>query len=143
MKRLFFALLTLALLLPLLVLANTHFALGAEDDTEGFNVFEILTVEEEETGQSEKLTEELVAEAEEAGTSAVGALILRAINILSLLVGTFAFVMILISGFMLATSGGDESQIDRGKAILRQAVFGVVVAFLAYFIVVFVQSFFF
>lgn len=135
-------------------------------DTGNFNVFEILTTGDEvdtngaDGDQScdidclkdelakcgtddECLTIQLLIEAEEAGTSPVGALILRAINILTLLIGTFAFVMIVIGGFIFATSGGEETQVDRGKAILTQSLAGLAVAFMSYFIVTFIQTFFY
>jgi len=136
-----------ALLACLLVMSSNSIAFATDldpakiEDASSFNVFDILSVDDEDNG--EHLTETLVAEAEEAGTSAVGALILRAINILSLLVGTFAFVMIIIGGFMWSTSGGNETQIDKGKAILTQAIVGLFIAFLAYFIVTFILSFFY
>ncbi|MBT5516461.1 hypothetical protein HOK22_00955, partial [Candidatus Peregrinibacteria bacterium] len=76
-------------------------------------------------------------------TSLVGAALLRAINILSLLVGTFAFVMLMIGGFIFIVSGGNETQIDRGKSIMAQSVLGLVVALLAYFIVTAVLAFFY
>lgn len=114
-------------------------------DSSGFDVFEVLSIDEETdpNGNSFDLTQDIINEAEQEGTSPVGAVLLRAINILTLLIGTFAFVMIIIGGIMFATAGGDESKIDRGKALLVQSIVGLVVAFLSYFIVTFILSFFY
>ena len=152
MKRL------LALVLLALSLTFTGAGLAFADEkssTSSFNVFEILSVdpgaedaEGETTSNSENLTQQLRDEAEErtangVETSPAAALILRAINILILLVGTFAFVMIVIGGFMVITAGGVESNIDKGKSIITQAVAGLVIAFMSYLIVSFVLSFFY
>lgn len=111
-------------------------------DSSSFDVFDIFSPEEPEDG--DEITEsDILSEAEAAGTSPAGIIILRAINILSLLIGTFAFVMIIIGGFMFATAGGEESKVDRGKAILLQSIFGLIIAFLSYMIVTFIQSFFY
>jgi hypothetical protein len=116
-------------------------------DSNSFNVSEILSIGAGETDGTlaegtESLTQQLIDAEEEAG-SAAAALILRVINILSLLIGTFAFVMIIIGGFIWSTSAGDESKVDRGKAILTQSLAGLAIAFLSYFIVTFILSFFF
>lgn len=141
---------SLLILLPLLTLAAP--ISFAETDTEeernteamikdasSFDVFDILTPESDD----ETTAGEIVADAEEAGTSPIGLIILKAINIMMLTIGTFAFVLIIIGGFMFATSGGDEPQIDRAKAILTQAIVGLVMAFGSYMIVYFIQSFFY
>lgn len=114
----------------------------ADKDFSGFNVSDIF-VEEVVDGEEQSIIGDLQTEAEsDPGVSSPAmAFILRIINVLTLLVGTFAFVMILIGGFIFATSGGDESKVDKGKSILTQAIVGLVFAFLSYSIVLFVQSF--
>lgn len=109
-------------------------------DASSFNVFDILSPDEE----SEKKTlDAVLQDAADKGTSPAGAIILKAINILMLLIGTFAFVLIIIGGFMFVTSNGDEPSIDRAKALLTQSVIGLVIAFFSYLIVYFIQSFFY
>ncbi|MBT4384422.1 hypothetical protein HOD30_01595 [Candidatus Peregrinibacteria bacterium] len=107
-----------------------------------FDVLDILDVDQGDSGKS-NLVDDLKEKAELNNTSLVGAALLRAINILSLLVGTFAFVMLMIGGFIFIVSGGNETQIDRGKSIMAQSVLGLVVALLAYFIVTAVLAFFY
>lgn len=111
---------------------------------DNFDVLNILDVDEDEGASgSTDLNENITDEADKKNTSVAGAVILRAINLLTLLVGTFSFVMILVGGIMFVTAGGEENRIDKAKAILNQAVVGTILAFLAYFMVVFVQSFFY
>lgn len=134
------------LLATLLLLMNLSGATALAYNTDTFDVSDVLNVTDTTSDNEEvttELGENLQEEADEKGTSVAGALILRAINILSLLIGTFAFVVILYSGLMMVTAGGDESKIDNAKSMLIQAIFGIVLAFLAYFIVAFVQSFFY
>lgn len=131
----------LATLLLALSLTLNPAQLAWADSSDSFNVFEILEVD---TGEdTTEFSENIREEAGKKSTSPAGAIILRAINILSLLVGTFAFILILIGGFMMITAGGDESKVDRAKNLLTQAVTGTFLAFMAYFIVVFIQSFFY
>lgn len=135
-----------------LVSADSHksFLDGVEDlaqqeeaskSSSSFNVREILTISDESGTGEESINQTFIDKAEAEGTSVAELLILRVINILSLLIGTFAFVVIVIGGFTLVTAGGDETKIDRGKAIINQTIFGVVIAFLSYFIVTFIVSF--
>lgn len=100
---------------------DNPFDRDAPKSTESFDVLNILNVDQGDLGTS-NLNESLRETAEEEGTSLVGALILRVINILSLLVGSFAFIMIVIGGFIFVTSGGNEAQTDKGKSILSQAI---------------------
>jgi hypothetical protein len=133
------AVLTLASFLMLMSVPTMAIA----KDFSGFDVSEIFVEEVTDDGEQSIIgkLEETAAKDETGNTSPAMLLILRAINILTLLVGTFAFVMILIGGFVFATSGGDETKVDKGKAILTQSIVGLVFAFLSYSIVVFVQSF--
>jgi hypothetical protein len=137
MKRLLASL----LILLSLTIVSTPLAFAEEDnsanikDSSSFDVFDIFSLED---GITE---DDVLTDAGE--TSPAGALILKAINILTLLIGTFAFIMIIIGGFMFATAGGEENKVDRGKAIITQSIFGLIIAFFSYMIVVFIQSFFY
>lgn len=142
MKKIF---LTLLVILAAFGLSQSPLAL-ADNGYSGFDVSEILdfdTDDAESGGNSTDIFENIVKDADDNNTSIVGAIILRAINLLSLLVGTFTFVTILIGGLMMITANGDENKIDRSKGILVQSILGAVLAFAAYFITAFVQSFFY
>lgn len=113
-------------------------------ETSSFNVLEIFNTDpdvSDTTEEGETTSATLIEEGEAAGQSGIVALILRVINILTLLVGTFAFIMIVISGVMLVTAQGDQGKIDRGKGIIIQAILGLFVVMFSYIIVTFVQSF--
>lgn len=107
-----------------------------------FDVSEIFSVQDQSGKNTFDLTNQLITEGQEAG-SPVAAILLRAINILSLLLGTFAVIMFIISGYMFSTADGDESRLDRAKAMITQTILGTVVGFGAYFIVTLVTSFLF
>jgi len=125
------------------------------DQQDHFSVFNILSVEEcqglsnttttdgEKEGGTTKLSDEIKSAADASGNSVAAELILRVINILLLTIGTFAFVVIFYAGVKLITAGGDTGKIDSAKPILVQAITGLVISFLAYYIVTFVQSFFY
>ncbi len=129
--------------------ANDSNALLLAKETEGFNVRDIFNTESDRANEpgnpdigSENITENFINEGEEVG-SPVEAIILRAINLMAMLIGTFAFVMLVIGGFMFVSSGGEESRIERAKSIMSQTIVGLVIGMLSYLIVTFVISFFY
>lgn len=144
MKRLF------ASLMLMLSFALVSAPLASASETSSFDVKEIFSIggndnaEESGVDGSFNLNTDLEDRESNDPTAqnsggVIFALILRVINILTLFVGTFAFIMIIIGGFFFATAT-EESRIDKGKAILTQALVGLVIAFMSYFIVSFVQS---
>ena len=116
---------------------------GQKHGYDGFDVQEIFSVSGMgDNGPSENLTKNLIEEGEKSG-SIVEAVILRAINILMLFLGTVAMILLMAGGLTWILAGGEEGRIDRGKAIITQTVLGMVIALLSYAIVSFVVSFFF
>jgi uncharacterized membrane protein YozB (DUF420 family) len=77
------------------------------------------------------------------GVPVIAAYIVRLINYLALVIGSFAFLTIVIGGFLMVTSAGREQQINKGKDMITYAIMGVLVALSAYFITAFVQSIFY
>lgn len=69
--------------------------------------------------------------------------IVRAINFLASIIGSFAFVAIVIGGLIMVTSAGAEAGLQKGKDIIKYAIIGLIIAMAAYFITTFVQSIFF
>jgi hypothetical protein len=67
-------------------------------------------------------------------TDVVGAVI----NILSVMAGVIAVIMILVAGFRYITSGGDSGKVSSAKGALIYAVVGLIVAAMAQAIVRFV-----
>lgn len=105
-----------------------------QKDSSRFEVFEILSTNDEKTSKNFKDA------ADKSKNSTVSEVLLRAINILTLMVGTFAFVVIMIAGFKLIYAQGDQTKIDSSKQMITQAIFGLLFAFFSYIIVTFVQS---
>lgn len=73
----------------------------------------------------------------------IGNFLIRAVNILVITIGSFAFLAIVIGGVVLVASAGSETGVQKGKDIIKYAIIGLVIAFSAYFIVWIVQSVFF
>ena len=118
--------------------------------TDNFDVFNVFSFDES-TNESEEgsmtiddnLREDAEALAGETKGNLAIAVIMRAIDVLLLLIGTFAFLVIFYSGFLLVTANGDEGKLDKGKGMIVPAIWGLLFAFLSYYIVLFVQSFFY
>lgn len=124
------------------------------DQQDHFSVFNVLNLDNcppdgtattSDIGKTTNFNNEIkeAAEAPSGPGSVLAALILRVINILLLTIGTFAFVVIFYAGLKLITAGGDTGKIDSAKPVLTQALTGLVITFFAYYIVTFVQSFFY
>lgn len=73
----------------------------------------------------------------------IASFIIQAINFLILTIGSVCFVAIVIGGFTLMTSHGNENQLTKGKDIITYAIIGLVITLTAYYIVAFVQSTFY
>lgn len=70
--------------------------------------------------------------------SQVENIIKNSLNVLSIIVGIVAVIMVIVAGFKYETSGGDSSKISSAKSTLIYALVGLVVVALAQFIVQFV-----
>lgn len=62
------------------------------------------------------------------------------LNILSIVVGVAAVIMIMVSGFKYITAGGDASKVSSAKNTLIYAIVGIAIVALSQFIVQFVFS---
>lgn len=54
--------------------------------------------------------------------------------------GTVAVVFIIISGIRFITSGGDAKQLDQARKTLAYAILGLILIFLAFFIINFIAT---
>lgn len=70
----------------------------------------------------------------------VSSLVSDIVNLLSVIVGIAAVIMIIIAGFKYITSGGDTGKVASAKSTLIYAIVGLVIVALAQFIVHFVLS---
>lgn len=73
-----------------------------------------------------------------AGTATLDSVIATAINILSLIVGVVAVIMVIIGGLKYITSNGDANSISSAKTTIIYALVGLVVVAVAQVIVRFV-----
>lgn len=96
-----------------------------------FNVGKYLKLDE---GQEQKYFDK--------GKNPIVDFILRVINFALTIIGSIAIIILIISGFMMMFSQGNQQKLDDAKAIFKYAIIGLIVTFLAYIIVIFVQSIF-
>lgn len=75
---------------------------------------------------------------EDPETGGLDAAIKNIINIFSILVGTIAVIMIMVSGAKYINSGGDSGKVKSAKDTLIYAIIGIVIVALSQFIVQFV-----
>lgn len=117
---------TLLVLLIPLATSSGVFAANIEDSVKcGANTLSIT-----KTIDCEKLGDE--------GTDKANKLIAKIINILSIIVGIIAVIMIIYAGFKYITSGGNQENVKAAKNILIYAIIGLVIVALAQIIVQFV-----
>lgn len=76
-------------------------------------------------------------EADDAGPTVEG-VISTVVNILSLIVGLTAVIMIIWGGFRYVSAGGDSSKISSARTTIIYAIVGLVIVAMAQFIVQFV-----
>lgn len=68
--------------------------------------------------------------------------VLKIMNYATAIMGTIAMILLIIAGFMMMFSTGDQQIVDKAKDVVKYAIIGLVVAFLSYIIVIFIQSLF-
>lgn len=74
----------------------------------------------------------------EEGTENIQTAIRRIVDILSIIVGIIAVIMIIFGGLRYITSGGDSSKVGSAKNTIIYAIVGLVIVAFAQFIVQFV-----
>lgn len=72
-----------------------------------------------------------------------GAVIVKIINQLSYVIGSFALLALIVGGFTYLTSAGQERLITKAKDIVKYAIIGLIVALSAFYITLYVQSIFY
>jgi hypothetical protein len=84
--------------------------------------------------------EQSYLKAAENGGNPLAAFILQIINFIVLISGSVSFLLIVVGGFMILSSAGNETSLNKGKDIIKIAIIGLVLTLSSYFIVAFVQS---
>ena len=98
-----------------------------------FNVREVLSLPGKDQPQK-------YFEAEDKAP--IEALIIEIINYALAIMGSIAIILLIIAGLRMMAAGGESQQIDEAKEMIKYAIIGLIVAFLSYLIVIFVQSLF-
>lgn len=68
--------------------------------------------------------------------------ILEIMNFATAIIGSIALILFIVAGFTMMLSEGNQQRVDKAKDIFKYAIIGLVVAFLSYIIVLFMQSVF-
>ncbi len=124
----------LLMALPGAVLATD---LSDINESDSFNVSEILTVGEGDEAQDRSYFDENKDEAP------IVLFILDIINFITRIVGAIAMLLIIIGGLMMIVAQGEEHLLQKGKDTLIAAVFGLIIVMFSYIVVRFVQSLFY
>ncbi len=64
----------------------------------------------------------------------------RVLKLMTQVIGTFAVLMLIVGGYFMITSQGDESQLQKGKNIFFYTIVGLLIAFMSFIAVQFVIS---
>ena len=72
------------------------------------------------------------------GATSLSTTLNNIIDVISILVGIAAVIMLIISGFRYITSGGDSGKVGEAKQTIIYAIVGLIIVALAQFIVKFV-----
>lgn len=64
------------------------------------------------------------------------------IEYLTYIIGSIAMILVIVSGFRMMVSQGNQQKIDEAKEMFKFAIIGLVVVFMSYIITIFVQSIF-
>ena|SRR3989338_700218 len=116
-----------------LPMANLAYAENQPLTDATFPVDKILTLDNEQ--QEKKYFSD-------TQNSPIVSFILEIINTATIIIGTIAVILIIIGGFMFMFSQGNQQKLDEAKEVIKFAVIGLLVTFLSYVIVIFVQSLF-
>jgi hypothetical protein len=128
----------LATLISFVMFANVVVAQDPAAETttpssmSSFNVKNYLTVNSNRQEQVQKYLCE--------DCNPVAIFLIQVANFLAMTIGSVCFLAIIIGGFFILTSAGNETNMNKGKEIITYAVIGLVISLSAYFIVAFVQS---
>jgi hypothetical protein len=92
------------------------------------------------SGEAKKQVCEGLGGCEANPASSLDTVIKNVINLLSILIGIIAVIMVMVGGFKYATSGGDSSKSASARSTIIAALIGLVLVVMAQFIVQFVLN---
>ncbi len=103
-----------------------------------FDISETLKLNPTGTGDSKTEQQEQTYFGE--GQNPIVEFIIRIINFALTVMGSIAVIILIIGGFQMMFSQGDQQKLDEAKNVVKYAVIGIIVALLSYVIVITVQS---
>jgi|GEM_PF-2030564 len=120
--------------LSIFLVLGIHGAVWAQsnpsDASQNFNVKGYLTAD----GQTQQYFK---------SSNPIATLIIEIINFLVYTIGSLCFLALVIGGFILVTSHGNENSVTKGKEVITMALIGLAITLLSFFITAFVQSIFY
>ncbi len=126
------------------MLAMPTFAVGEGNLKEGtFDVTKFLKLEGTNQGQKyfDKSTQEKKDNVSN-DLSPIVRFILSTIEFATMVIGSVSMIILILSGLLFIVSEGNEQRITAAKDMFKFTVIGLLVAFMSYIIVIFVQSLF-
>jgi Type IV secretion system pilin len=76
------------------------------------------------------------------GKNPIVEFIIRIINFALTVIGSIAVIILIIAGFQMMFSQGNQQKLDEAKDVVKYAVIGLIVTLLSYIIVITIQSIF-
>lgn len=106
-----------------------------------FNVRNTLNIDEEIVDEQEN-TAQIQSYFTDTENTPIFSFILSIINFAIKMIGSIAVLIVIIGGFILVLSRGNDSMIEKGKDTIKYAIIGLAISFMSYIIVMFVQAIF-
>ncbi|MFA6992346.1 MAG: hypothetical protein WC269_03655 [Candidatus Gracilibacteria bacterium] len=132
----------LTIITGLILLGTSTFCFAADKPplyNATFDVGTALKLDNGDQGQTYFKKDSAVDE----GRSPIVQLIVYVIEFVTKIIGSISMILVIIGGFVLIVSQGNQQTIDKGKEVIKYAFFGLAITFGAYTIAVFIQSIFY
>lgn len=76
------------------------------------------------------------------GKNPIQELILRVINFALTIIGSIAIIILIIGGFQMMLSQGNQQKLEEAQNVVKYAVIGLIITLLSYVIIISIQSIF-
>jgi len=105
-----------------------------------FDVGDVLKLDPTGTGDDKTEQQEQTYFGE--GKNPIVEFIIRIINFALTVIGSIAVIILIIAGFQMMLSQGNQQKLDEAKDVVKYAVIGLIVTLLSYVAIITVQSIF-
>lgn len=127
---------TLALNLMILAIPTVSYAEGIGSPNKTFSVTKNLKL----GGDNQKAS--YFDDQSGKAPSPIINLIKKVIEYATYIIGSIAVILVMVAGFMMMVSQGNQQSIDKAKEMFKFAAIGLILVFLSYIITIFIQSIF-